>query len=302
MQIKEEARKLGFDGCGISKAQWLEKDAVYLEHWLKQHYHAGMVYMENHVEKRTDPTKLVRDAQSVISVLMNYFPVATQTDPEAPVVSKYAYGRDYHDVLRKKLRLLMQFIDTRIAPVNGRAFVDSAPILEKAWAARAGLGWIGKNSCLISPKIGSFCFLGQIIIDLPFQTDSPLPDGCGSCTRCLDACPTRAIVAPRILDAGRCISYLTIEHKGPISEKFQGRFANRVFGCDICQDVCPWNRKTVGNQEMDFTPTTEMLSMTRKDWHSLNSGQFNRLFRYSALKRTSFDGLKRNLEFLSGNP
>ena len=299
VMIKEEALRLGFDGCGISHAEALPADAVHLRDWLDRHYHASMAYMENHAEKRTDPSKLVEGARSVISVILNYYPARTQTDPEAPVLSKYAYGKDYHEVIRKKLKRLLRYISSNIAPVCGRAFVDSAPVFEKAWAARAGLGWIGKNTCLISPKTGSFCFIGNLIVDIPLHYDPSIPDFCGNCTRCMHACPTQAIVAPRMLDAGRCISYLTIENKSPISGKFKDRLANRVFGCDICQDVCPWNKKIAVHRKKDFEPLPELLDMTREDWFNLDEEQYNRIFKNSAVKRAKFEGLKRNLDFIA---
>ncbi|KQC09794.1 MAG: epoxyqueuosine reductase [Smithella sp. SDB] len=297
--IKEEARKLGFDGCGISRAEALQEDAVHLEYWLKHHYHAGMAYMEKHTEKRLDPQKLLEGACSVISVILNYFPAKTQIDQEAPVLAKYAYGKDYHAIIKKKLKFLLKYIHSNIAPVNGRVFVDSAPVLEKAWAVRGGLGWIGKNTCLISQEKGSFCFIGTLIVDIPLYYDQAVSGSCGNCTRCIDACPTQAIVAPRILDAGRCISYLTIENKADISADFQGRFDNRVFGCDICQDVCPWNRKAVAHKEKDFEPLPELLGMTRVDWYNMDEKQFNRIFQNSAVKRTRFKNMKRNLEFIA---
>ncbi len=297
--IKKEARRLGFDGCGISRAETLKEDADRLEYWLKHHYHAGMDYMQNHFEKRVDPTKLAEGTRSVISVILNYYPAKTQTDPEAPVLSKYAYGKDYHRVVKKKLEILLQFVNSSIAPAKGRAFVDSAPVLEKAWAVRAGLGWIGKNTCLISHKTGSFCFIGTLMVDIPLDYDSSIPDFCGDCTRCMDACPTQAIIAPHILDAGRCISYLTIENKEDISGAFQDRFENRVFGCDICQDVCPWNRKALAQREINFEPLQEMMEMTRADWYNMDEEKFNRIFRSSAVERVKFKGLKRNLEFIA---
>lgn len=297
--IKDHARKLGFDGCGIALAEALKEDAVYLDDWRKHHYHAGMAYMGKHTEKRVDPAKLVEGARSVISVLLNYYPAKTQTDPRAPVLAKYAYGKDYHDVVRKKLKHLLNYIRSDIAPVNGRVFVDSAPVLQKAWAARAGLGWIGKNTCLISPQSGSFCFIGTLIVDIPLHYDEATAGSCGDCTLCMDACPTRAIVAPRVLDAGRCIAYLTIENQADLPKEFEGRFAGRVFGCDICQDVCPWNRKEAAHQEKDFEPAPELLEMTRADWYSMDEEQFDRIFKGSALKRAGFKRLKRNLDFIA---
>jgi epoxyqueuosine reductase len=296
--IKAEAHRLGFEGCGISRAAYLPEDAKQLESWLRENYHGSMTYMENHVEKRVDPAKLVEGAQSVISVIINYFPSKNQVDPDAPVVSKYAYGEDYHAVIRQKLKLLLHFINKSITPVNGRAFVDSAPVLDKAWAARAGLGWIGKNTCLISPKAGSFFFIGSLIIDLPLSYSEGIPDFCGDCQRCIQACPTRAIIAPRVLDARRCISYMTIEHKGDIDPGFKNKMENRVFGCDICQDVCPWNRKAVPHQVKEFEPITGLLEMTRQEWHALDEKQFKKLFSTSAVKRAKYEGLRRNIGFL----
>jgi epoxyqueuosine reductase len=296
--IKAEAHRLGFEGCGISRAAYLPEDAKQLESWLRENYHGSMTYMENHVEKRVDPAKLVEGAQSVISVIINYFPSKNQADPDAPVVSKYAYGKDYHAIIRQKLKLLLHFINKSITPVNGRAFVDSAPVLDKAWAARAGLGWIGKNTCLISPKAGSFFFIGSLIIDLPLSYSEGIPDFCGDCQRCIQACPTRAIIAPRVLDARRCISYMTIEHKGDIDPGFKNKMENRVFGCDICQDVCPWNRKAVPHQVKEFEPITGLLEMTRQEWHALDEKQFKKLFSTSAVKRAKYEGLRRNIGFL----
>jgi len=298
--IKEEARRLGFDGCGISRAEALPEDALRLRSWLDHGYHAGMAYMERQPEKRIDPTLLFEGARSVISVLLNYRPPKMQTDPEAPILAKYAYGKDYHVVVREKLNRLMKKISSGIAPVRGRAFVDTAPLLEKAWAARAGLGWIGKNTCLISPGKGSFCFIGTLLIDIPLQYDRPIADRCGDCTLCIDACPAKAIVAPRTLDAGRCISYWTIENKAAIGEAFRNRLGNRVFGCDICQDVCPWNRSVAPHHEKDFAPPPGLLEMTRADWFSLNEEQYGRIFQNSAVKRIGFEGLKRNLECIAG--
>jgi epoxyqueuosine reductase len=297
--IKTEALRLGFDACGISRASALEDEPNYLRNWLTQHFHGSMSYMENHADKRGDPTRLVDGAKSVISVLMNYYPSDHQLDPEAPVVSKYAYGEDYHRVMRKKLKLLYHFIRESFAPGAGRYFVDSAPVFEKAWAARAGLGWIGKNTCLISKKLGSFVFIGELLVDIPLHYDKPIPDYCGSCTRCLDACPTGALIAPCRLDARRCISYLTIENRGNIGSEFRGKMENRVFGCDICQDVCPWNRKAAGHDVQEFKPLPRLMSMTRSDWHLLDEQQYEELFVRSAVKRTGFSGLKRNLGFIS---
>jgi epoxyqueuosine reductase len=297
--IKEKARMLGFDGCGITRVKTLKEDGVYLKDWLKHRYHARMSYLEKHTDKRINPAGLLEDARSVISVLLNYYPDKQQTDPQAPVLAKYAYGKDYHKIFRKKLEHLMHHIRSDIAPVNGRIFVDSAPVLQKAWAARAGLGWIGKNTCLVSPQNGSFCFIGTLIVDLPLHYDEAIAASCGDCTLCMEACPTQAIVAPHVLDAGRCIAYLTIENRSDIPREFEGRFAGRVFGCDICQDVCPWNRGIVAHRMKDFEPLPALLEMNRADWYRMNEETFNRLFANSAVKRAKFKGLQRNLEFIA---
>jgi len=298
--IKEEARRLGFDGCGISRAEALPEDALRLRSWLDHGYHAGMAYMERHTEKRVDPTLLFEGARSVISVLLNYYPSGAQNDPEAPVLAKFAYGKDYHIVVREKLNRLLREITSGNSPIRGRAFVDTAPLLEKAWAARAGLGWIGKNTCLISPGKGSFCFIGTLLIDIPLQYDRPVADFCGDCTLCIDACPAKAFVAPRMLDARRCISCLTVEAPPAAGDIPNHRFVNRVFGCDICQDVCPWNRSAAPHREKDFAPPPGLLEMAREDWMNLNEEQYGRIFQGSAVKRIGFEGLKRNLEYIAG--
>jgi epoxyqueuosine reductase len=297
--IKAEAARLGFSGCGISKAEFLPEDARRLRQWLDSNYQAGMSYMENHFGKRTDPSKLVEGAKSVISVILNYYSTARSTDPEAPVISKYAYGRDYHDVIRKKLNDLLRFMQDSMNPVSGRGFVDSAPVLDRAWAARSGLGWIGKNSNLISPEAGSFFFIGTLIVDIPLQYDKPITDFCGDCNRCIRACPTDAILPGRTVDANKCISYLTIENRGEISHEFAGKFQNRAFGCDICQDVCPWNRKSSENNEEDFKPLTGLLEMSRQEWYAMDEEKYKETFAHSPVKRAKFAGLKRNLEFIS---
>jgi epoxyqueuosine reductase len=296
--IKAEAFRLGFDGCGIAQAEKLEEEGSHLSDWLKKQYQGTMNYMERHFEMRVDPEKLVEDARSVISVILNYFPKKTQVDPCAPVISKYAYGKDYHDVIREKLNKLLQFIQVSFEPVHGRGFVDSAPVLDRAWAARAGLGWIGKNSNLISPTIGSYFFIGSLIVDIPLIYDRPLPDFCGDCNRCLYACPTQAIVSPKVIDARRCISYLTIENKGEIDTQFRDQFSNRVFGCDICQDVCPWNKKAIPHRITEFEPVGGLLEMTREDWFNLNEDQYKQRFSGSAVKRAKYKGLLRNLQFI----
>jgi len=295
--IKAEAKRLGFISCGISKAEFLEEEAPHLENWLNKNMHGEMSYMENHFDKRLDPTLLVPDSKSVISLLLNYFPSETQNS-ETYKISKYAYGTDYHFVIKDKLRQLMDFISDEIGEVYGRAFVDSAPVLDKAWAAKSGLGWIGKHSNLLTKQLGSFYFIAELIIDLDLEYDSPVTDHCGSCTACIDACPTNAIVADRVVDGSKCISYYTIELKNeiPISEK--GKFEDWMFGCDICQDVCPWNRFSKTHSEPLFNPHPELLSMTKKDWEEITEDVFQKIFKNSAVKRTKFSGLKRNINFL----
>jgi len=296
--IKAEARRLGFDGCGVSRAAYLPDEAKRLESWLHNHFHGSMSYMEKHVEKRVDPTKLVVGAKSVISIILNYFPSKTQKDPDAPVISKYAYGEDYHEVIRQKLKLLLLYINESVSPAKGRAFVDSAPVLDRAWAAQAGLGWTGKNTNLISREIGSFVFIGSLIIDIPLYYDSPISDFCGDCNSCIRACPTGAIVKPHVLDARRCLSYLTIENKGELDPGFRDKYENRVFGCDICQDVCPWNRKAVPHGVKEFEPLPGLLEMTRQEWHEMDEKEFKKLFSKSAVKRAKFEGLSRNLKYI----
>jgi epoxyqueuosine reductase len=297
--IKNEAIRLGFHGCGISRAEFLREDAQQLAQWLNKRYHAGMSYMENHFDKRTDPTKLVEGARSVISVLLNYYPSQRQQYPDAPVLSIFAYGKDYHEVMRKKLNSLLQFIQISFPQVTGRGFVDSAPVLDRAWAARCGLGWIGKNTNLISPEAGSYFFIGSLIIDIPLSYDKPITDFCGSCNRCIRACPTSAIVSDHVIDAGRCISYLTIENKGEIKEEFRGKMANRAFGCDICQEVCPWNHRSTPHQVKEFEPLPGLLEMTRQEWYNLDENTFKEKFSNSAVKRSKFWGLQRNLKFMA---
>jgi epoxyqueuosine reductase len=296
--IKAEARRLGFDGCGISQAACLEEDAGLLKSWLDSGCHGSMTYMANHADKRVDPRKLVEGAQSVVSVILNYFPGQKQHDAQAPVLSKYAYGADYHDVIRNKLKRLLHYISNCITAANGRAFTDSAPVLDRAWAARAGLGWIGKNTNLISPESGSFFFIGSLIVDIPLHYDSPVQDLCGDCNRCLQACPTKAIITPHLLDARRCISYLTIENRQEIDPEFRGQFAGRVFGCDICQDVCPWNRKAKPHGVEEFKPLPGVLEMTRQEWFGLDEERFSEIFQKSAVRRAKYEGMRRNLKFI----
>jgi epoxyqueuosine reductase len=295
--IKTEAKRLGFLSCGISKAQFLEEEAPRLEAWLNKNMHGEMGYMENHFDKRLDPTKLVEGSKSVISLLLNYFPAETQKE-DTYKISKYAYGTDYHFVIKDKLKQLLQFIQTEIGEVNGRAFVDSAPVLDKAWAAKSGLGWIGKHSNLLTQKVGSFYFIAELIVDLELEYDTPVTDHCGSCTACIDACPTQAIVQPYVVDGSKCISYATIELKDQIPSHFNNHMDDWMFGCDVCQDVCPWNRFSKAHREPLFNPHPELLSKTKKEWEEITKEVFNEIFKKSAVKRTKFEGLKRNIEFL----
>ena len=296
--IKDHAKRLGFLSCGISNAGFLEDEAPRLEQWLRQGHHGSMSYMERNFDKRLDPTKLVPGAKSVVSLLYNYFPKESQSDKTAPKISKYAYGKDYHTVIKDKLFELMHLLQEEVGEINGRVFVDSAPVLDKAWAAKAGLGWIGKHTNLISKQAGSFYFIAELIMDLSLEQDAPVTDHCGSCTACIDACPTQAIVAPYQVDGSKCISYFTIELKEAIPQEVKGQFDNWAFGCDVCQDVCPWNRFSTPHQEPQFDPSSELLQMSKGDWHEITEAVFDRLFAESAVQRTQFSGLKRNLDFL----
>jgi len=295
--IKTEAKRLGFLSCGISKAEFLEEEAPRLEKWLNQNMHGEMSYLENHFDKRLNPTKLVEDSKSVISLLLNYFPQEKQIENTFKV-SKYAYGTDYHFVIKDKLKELLHFIQEKIGEVSGRAFVDSAPVLDKAWAAKSGLGWIGKHSNLLTQQVGSFYFIAELIVDLELAYDNPTTDHCGSCTACIDACPTQAIIEPYVVDGSKCISYFTIELKNEIPTSVKGQFDDWMFGCDICQDVCPWNRFSKPHNEPLFNPNPELLSMTKKDWEEITEDVFKKIFKKSAVKRTKFSGLKRNIQFL----
>ena len=295
--IKEEAKRLGFLSCGISKAGFLEDEAPRLESWLNNNMHGQMSYMQNHFDKRLDPRLLVDGARSVISLVLNYFPSEFQNE-DSYKISKYAYGEDYHFVIKDKLKELLQFIQTEIGEVNGRAFVDSAPVLDKAWAAKSGLGWIGKNSNLITQKVGSFYFIAELIIDLELEYDSPTTDHCGSCTACLDACPTEAIVAPYVVDGSKCISYFTIELKDNLPTEMKGKFDDWIFGCDVCQDVCPWNRFSKPHNEPRFQPNDEILQFSKSDWEEITQDTFQKVFKNSAVKRTKLSGLQRNISFL----
>jgi epoxyqueuosine reductase len=296
--IKEETKRLGFLGCGISKADFLEEEAPRLERWLKQGMHGEMSYMESHFDKRLDPRKLVPDSKTVISLLFNYFP--EQHQPEGTYkISKYAYGEDYHKVIKEKLFELINFIESEIGQVSGRAFVDSAPVLEKAWAARGGLGWVGKHSNLLTKSVGSFYFLAELILDLELEYDTPTTNHCGTCTACIDACPTQAITEPYVVDGSKCISYFTIELKNEIPESFKGQWDDWVFGCDICQDVCPWNRFSKPHNELRFQPNPELLQMDKSEWKEITESVFSSMFSKSALKRAKYSGLIRNIRFLS---
>lgn len=298
--IKDEARRLGFLSCGISKADYLEREAPYLENWLKKGYHGQLSYMENHFDKRLDPRLLVEGAKSIISLSYNYYTSDKQTDPSAPKISKYAYGVDYHFIIKEKLKELLLFIQDHIGEVSGRAFVDSAPILDKAWAEKSGLGWVGKHSLLLSKSKGSFFFLAELVVDLELEYEQHVAaDHCGSCTRCIDACPTDALQGNKVVDASRCISYLTIELKDEIPTEFAGKMDNWMFGCDICQDVCPWNRFSIQHQEPRFNPHPHLLEMNKKEWEEITKDTFNEIFKKSAVKRAKYTGLQRNIAFLN---
>ena len=295
--IKNEAKRLGFISCGISRAEFLEDEAPRLEKWLKMKMNGEMKYMENYFEKRLDPRKLVDDAKSIISLTYNYYPEDLQ-NKEAPKVSKYAYGMDYHYVIKEKLNFFLTFIKDKIGNVHGRAFVDSAPILEKAWAAKSGIGWVGKNSNLITKKVGSFYFLAELIVDLDLDYDSIESDHCGQCTACIDSCPTQAITQPYVVDGSKCISYFTIELKENIPKEFKGKFDDWVFGCDVCQDVCPWNKFSKSHKEPLFQSSSELMKMSRDEWNEITEETFNKIFKNSAVKRTGYKGLTRNLNFI----
>ncbi|MGB5188632.1 tRNA epoxyqueuosine(34) reductase QueG [Robiginitalea sp.] len=300
--IKSEAKRLGFLSCGISKAEFLEDEAPRLERWLHQNRHGEMGYMENHFDKRLDPTLLVPGAKSVISLLYNYYPSKTQEE-DTYKISKYAYGEDYHEVIKRKLRLLLSVIQEEIGAVHGRVFVDSAPVLDKAWAARSGLGWIGKHSNLLTKEVGSYYFIAELILDLDLDYDYPVTNHCGTCTACIDACPTEAIVQPYVVDGSKCISYYTIELKNEFPSDLTAPFEDWIFGCDICQDVCPWNRFAKPHSEPAFEPKPELLKNSRRDWEELTEEVFQQVFQKSAVKRTKFSGLQRNIAFVlaSGN-
>jgi epoxyqueuosine reductase len=298
--VKQAAASLGFEFCGIAKAQKLDEDARRLEGWLQKEMHGSMKYMENYFELRVDPQKLVPGAKSVITLLMNYFPSQKQNS-SSPKISKYAYGKDYHDLIKNKLRGFLEIIREKIGEVHGRGFVDSAPVLERSWAQRSGLGWIGKNGNLITKQNGSFYFIATLITDLELEYDDPFAkDYCGSCNKCIEACPTEAILPGKIVDGSKCISYFTIELKEMIiPSEMKGRLNDWMFGCDVCQDVCPWNRFSKGTDEVEFTPIPEVLNFTLHDWEDLTEESFKKIFKDSAIRRSKYSGIKRNLKFLS---
>lgn len=299
--IRAEAHRLGFEFVGFARAEKLDKAARQLETWLARGAHGRMAYMENHFDLRVDPTLLVPGAKSVICLTFNYFTEAKQSDPAAPKIATYAYGEDYHQVVRDRLKMLLAYMQTEIGAIDGRCFVDSAPVMEREWAQRTGIGWNGRNTLTIHPKRGSFFFLAEIICDLPLLYDDPIRDHCGTCRRCIDACPTGAI-APEgyFLDASKCISYLTIELRDEIPKSFQGQMDGWMFGCDVCQDVCPWNRFSERHKEAAFEPHPDLLDMSKRDWQELTEEVFGKVFKKSAVKRVKYAGLKRNLAFLQG--
>ncbi|MFB0946639.1 MAG: tRNA epoxyqueuosine(34) reductase QueG [Spirosomataceae bacterium] len=297
-KIKSKATELGFDFCGISKAGFLEEEAPRLETWLNQNHNGEMAWMANHFDKRLDPTKLVPGAKSVISVMLNYYPEKRLPEGEDDLkISKYAYGKDYHFVMKDKLKALFQFMQEEIGEIDGRVFVDSAPVMDKAWAKKGGLGWIGKHSNLLNRQSGSFFFIGEIICDLILEPDGPVKDYCGTCTACLDACPTDAITEPYVVDGSKCISYYTIELKEAIPDEAKGKMENWVFGCDICQDVCPWNRFSKPHKTPEFNLSPDLQQFTNQDWEEITREVFQEVFRKSPLKRTKIEGLKRTISF-----
>ncbi|MCZ2102554.1 MAG: tRNA epoxyqueuosine(34) reductase QueG [Chitinophagales bacterium] len=301
--IKQKAYDMGFMLCGISKAEFMDQEAQRLEAWLNQGYNGEMAYLNNYFDLRTDPTKLVPDSKSVISLAYNYYNDSETLNQTEPKISMYAYGRDYHKVIRNKLKALFEYIQSIAGDVQGRVFVDSAPVLEKSWASRSGLGWIGKHSMLISPKKGSHFFLGEIILDLELHYDGPMKDFCGTCTRCIEACPTEAI-SPKgyFIDGSKCISYLTIELRSAIPDEFADKMEGWAFGCDICQQVCPWNRFSTPHQEPDFYPKPDLTNLSKDSWQDITEEQFDKVFMGSPVKRTKYEGLKRNIQFLKIKP
>jgi len=298
--IKQKALEIGFAECGISQVRGLEEEREPLQKWLSNQMHGNMSYMANNLEKRLDPGKLEEGSKSVVSLLINYFPSQQQADPTAPIISKYAYGRDYHFVVREKLNELLTYISSAISPCQGRGFVDSAPVLERSLAKAAGLGWIGKHSLLINKYHGSYVFIAELIIDLELAYDTPFTsDHCGTCTKCIDACPTQAIVADRVIDATKCISYHTIENKEVAPASIQANLENRVYGCDICQDVCPWNKVITPNKSDDFKPIQGLLEMTKAEWSELSPDNYNERFKKTAFERAGYTRLKRNIDYIT---
>ncbi len=296
--IKEAASRLGFSYCGIAKAEFLEEEAPRLAEWLSKGYAGKMRYLENHFDMRLDPTLLVPGARSIVTLLYNYFPERDLASDGGFKVAKYAYGADYHDVVRDRLKDFMTIIREQIGDVQGRVFVDSAPVMERAWAKRAGAGWVGKNSLLINKSMGSFFFLAELIIDLELDYDGPVKDYCGTCSACMDACPTDAIPAPYVVDGSKCISYFTIELKDEIPRDVKGKFDNWIFGCDICQDVCPWNRFSVPHREPAFTPNSAIANFSETEWMEMTEDIFQVVFKNSPVKRAKYEGLRRNIKFV----
>jgi len=296
--VKKLAKQIGFSSCGISKARFLQEEEKNFENWLKKGYQGTMSYLEKNFDKRLDPQKLVPGAKSVISLTYNYFPQKKTLNENSFIISKYAYGKDYHFIIKDKLKALFNLLKKEIGNIEGRVFVDSAPIHERAWAKISGLGWIGKNSLLLNKKMGSYFFLAEIICDLDLEYDSSVSDHCGTCTKCIDACPTDAITESQVLDANKCISYLTIENKNEIPKELSKSFNNYIFGCDICQDICPWNKFAKPHNEKEFLPKEELSKFTKKEWQELTNETFNKIFKNSAVKRTKFEGLKRNIKAL----
>ncbi|MBC7948179.1 MAG: tRNA epoxyqueuosine(34) reductase QueG [Chitinophagaceae bacterium] len=298
-QVKQMASRLGFDYCGVARAERLDEDAERLQQWLNRGMHGSMKYMENHFDLRVDPTRLVPGAKSVITILKNYFP-SEQQQPDSPKIAKYAYGHDYHDVIRARMKEFLQNIQDEIGEVHGRGFVDSAPVLERSWAQRSGLGWVGKNGNLLNRTGGSFFFIATLITDLELVYDDPFSrDLCGTCTRCIDSCPTNAILPGKVVNGSQCISYFTIELKDMLlPTEMKDKFNDWAFGCDICQDVCPWNRFSKPHEELEFTPLPEVLNLSTREWEAMSEDVFKKIFRNSAISRTKFKGMQRNLKFL----